>query len=215
MPRPVNAARCLGRHTEAVGPASQNSQTGAGFTPAFCYNRRMDGEHCYFLTLEVEPLTTAGVYGVMPLHCTLMHRFFSNLSPSAFADSIRPLIDQTGPLRLRATDRVAFGPHRAMVAVIHASPALLKLHAALYHSLTQSGVRYTETDWVGPGYRPHVSDQTDAAMAVNATVLSQAIYLVEVEHPLHGQKRFIRSKLALITPTASPSLSVQPEGTRG
>ncbi len=175
----------------------------------------MDGEHCYFLTLEVEPLTTASVYEVMPLHCTLMHRFFSSLSPSALVDSIRPLIDQTEPLRLHATDRIAFGPHRTMVAVIQASPALLELHAALYRSLTQLGVRYTETDWVGLGYRPHVTDQTDAAMAVNATVLSQAIYLVEVEHPLLGQKRFIRSKLRLAAPAAAPSLSIQPEGIRG
>ncbi|MEO8105510.1 MAG: 2'-5' RNA ligase family protein [Candidatus Saccharibacteria bacterium] len=157
----------------------------------------MVGEHCYFFTLEVTPMKVGDRYSAMPLHCTLMPKFFSNLSADALSDQVNVVFHRTTPLRLRPTERAAFGPQRVMATLIKPTPAVLKLHAALYLFLNQLGVRYTESDWVGPGYRPHVSDQSNSALPLNRTLPTRAVYLIEVEHPLNGKRRFIRSKISL------------------
>lgn len=157
----------------------------------------MDGERCYFFTLEIEPMEVGDIYEVMPLHCTLMPRFFSHLPPDDLIDQVQTLLEQTKPISLIPMERTAFGPHRVMAAMIKTTPTVLELHAALYYQLKQLDVRNTETDWVGPGYLPHVTDQANSVLPINKAFRSRAIYLIEVEHPLDGKRRFIRSKIDL------------------
>jgi len=68
----------------------------------------MNGEHCYFFALEVAPLKIGYAYKTLPLHCTLLHRFFSRLPPSDIDAKVRWLFAQTKPLLLTPEERIAF-----------------------------------------------------------------------------------------------------------
>ena len=159
----------------------------------------MNGERCYFLTLEVEPMTVGETYKAIPLHCSLMHRFFSSLPLSVIDAKVRSTFEQTKPLLLEPKERVAFGPNRVLVAKLKLSPPLKDLHLKLYGLLNELGVRYSETDWVATGYKPHVSEQAGRRLPLDTTRLSTAVYLVEVEYPLQGQRKFIKTKFNLMT----------------
>ena len=159
----------------------------------------MDSEHCYFFALVVEPMTVGNVYKTLPLHCTLVHRFFSSLPVSVIDKKVRLTFEQTEPLLLTPNDRVAFGPNRVLVAKLQLSPALKSLHLKVYELLNELGVRYSEIDWVGTGYKPHVTEQSGRRLSLDTTSLSTAAYLVEVEYPLQGHRKFIRRKFNLTT----------------
>lgn len=161
----------------------------------------MNGEHCYFFALEVAPLKIGAAYKTLPLHCTLLHRFFSRLPPSDIDAKVRWLFAQTKPLLLTPEERIAFGPNRVLVARLRLSPALQAIHLKLYGQLNELGVRYSETDWVGPGYKPHVTDQAGTSLALDESRLSRTVYLVEVEHPLQGPRKFIKTKFELTAKT--------------
>jgi len=158
----------------------------------------MDGEHCYFFALEIEPMEVGAVYKTIPLHCTLLHRFFSNLPINVIDEKVRSVFEQTASLRLLPEQRLAFGPNRVLVATLKLSPALKNLHIALYGLLNELVVRYSETDWVGPGYKPHVTDQSGKSLSLDTTQVSNTVYLLEVEHPLQGRRKFVRRKFKLM-----------------
>ena len=157
----------------------------------------MGNERCYFFALEVEPLKLGSIYKTIPMHCTLLHRFFSSLPLDVIDEKVRLLFKQSAPLILKPEQRIALGPNRVLVATIQLSPALKNLHLKLYELLNEVGVRYSETDWVGTGYRPHVTDQSSRSLPLDRTQLSTAVYLVEVEYPLQGRRKFIRKKFKL------------------
>jgi 2'-5' RNA ligase len=158
----------------------------------------MDGEHCYFFTLEVEPMTVGKTYKAIPLHCTIMHRFFSSLPLSAIDTKVRSVFAQTKPLLLQPLERAALGPNRVLVAKLQLSPALKDLHLKLYGRLNELGVRYSETDWVATGYKPHVTEQAGRRLSLDTNRISDAVYLVEVEYPLQGKRKFIKNKFNLL-----------------
>jgi len=65
----------------------------------------MNDRRCYLFTLEVEPLEVGKVYNELPLHCTLMPRFWTELAPYALASAVRSLFDQISPVVLTAHKR--------------------------------------------------------------------------------------------------------------
>ena len=151
----------------------------------------------YLLALEVAPMAVGQSYQQLPMHCTIMHRFHSALGAKALVTELGPIITRTAIVELLPQNHQAFGPKKQLVTIVDPTPALLALHAELYQKLNQLGVQYTESDWVGEGYIGHVTDKQGGRLPVAKPTLSKAIYLISVEHPLQGSRRFIEARIAL------------------
>lgn len=172
--------------------------TSAPETGSVWYDKdRMKKPHTYLFSLEVAPLRVGETYEVLPLHCTLMPRFLSDMDVAELSALVRPLFQRTPPLQLLGGEIIAFGPQAKLVNKLRPSAKLQQLHMALYELLQTTDARYTETAWVGKGYIPHISNQADAAISPGANQIVAAIYLIEVEYPTHGTRKFIRQRFEL------------------
>lgn len=152
---------------------------------------------CYLFALEVVPLTVGQVYDELPLHSTLMHRFWVSLSPEGLADKTKALFEQTQPLVLAVHERAKLGPKQVSVALITHSPELESLNMRLYGLLDELGVEYAAPQWVGPGHVFHVTDRPNAKLGVGESVICRAVYLIEVKVPGHDHARVPRTKIIL------------------
>ncbi len=137
------------------------------------------------------------IYDELPLHCTLMHRFWSSLAPDDFAAKIRLFFEQTPPVLLKAYEHLLLGPKQMAVSEIELTQELKSLHMQLYGLLNDLKVDYTAPEWVGGGYRAHASDRKNARLEVGEQYLSPAVYLIEVEVPGHEKQRIVRTKFDL------------------
>ena len=149
----------------------------------------------YLLALEVAPMTVGQAYDQLPMQCTIMHRFHSALSAADITAAVTPIIAASRPVLLQPMSHQAFGPRKQLVTMIEPASQLMDLHQQLYAKLNDLGVNYTELDWVGDGYIPHVTDKQGKRLNVTQPTVSQAMYLISVEHPLVGSKRYIESKI--------------------
>jgi hypothetical protein len=150
-----------------------------------------NNQHLYLFILEVEPTKAEHTYSDLPLHCTLMHHFWSDLSPAALGHKVGPLFEQTSPPLLVSGEQLAYGPRKVVVNRIDLTRELKTLHTRLYTLLNELGVEYTAPEWVGEGYESHVTHREDGShLAAGEQHISKAAYLVEII----DQKRAIRMK---------------------
>lgn len=142
-------------------------------------------------------MSVGEAYDQLRMHCTLVHRFHSKLSPSDLATQLEPVLAGQPVVTLSAGEHVAFGPQKQLVTLVQQTDEIQFLHQRLYDFLNQLGVHYTEAEWVGQGYTPHVTDKNGKRLSHSQPSISAAIYLIAVEHPLRGRRRFIHKKFNL------------------
>jgi hypothetical protein len=140
-------------------------------------------KHCYLFAFEVTPLHVGAVYDELPLHCTLMHRFWSKLSPEDLANRVRSFFEHVHPVTLTAEKQLLLGPKQTPVTELELTDELRKLHMELYEFLNSLPVEYTAPEYVGGGYRAHVSERPHDRL--------------EVRVPRDERKRFVRAKFNL------------------
>jgi hypothetical protein len=157
----------------------------------------MTHTHCYLFALEVVPMQVGDVYDELPLHCTLMHRFWLDLSPEDFTHQITSLFKQIAPIKLIAHEHLLLGPKQLPVSELTLTDELRQLHMEIYTFLNKIGVEYTAPEWVGKGYRAHITERDSVRLEVGAEHISKAVYLIEVNVPGHEHKRIIRAKFDL------------------
>lgn len=157
----------------------------------------MMNKHCYLFALEINPMNVDAIYDDLPLHCTLMHRFWSELSPEELADKVSDFFKQFPSINLEAHERLLLGPKQVAVSEITLSDQLKQLHMGLYELLNDLGVEYTAPEWVGDGYRAHATEREDAKLEVGTAHQSRVAYLIEVKVPGYDHKRLIRKKIVL------------------
>lgn len=157
----------------------------------------MAHKHCYLFALEVSPLKVGGIYNELPLHCTLMHRFCTELEASVLASKVHDLFSHAQPIELIVHKRSLLGPKQVAVSEIVPTPGLLDVHTRLHDLLIGLEAEYTAPEWVGEGYRAHVTEREHAMLEVGAHHLSKAVYLIEVKVPGHDHQRLIRAKFNL------------------
>lgn len=168
----------------------------------FCYDTH-HMRHCYLFALEVYPLEVEKVYDELLPHCTLVHRFWSALTPEELAEKIRPILESTEAITLISEKSVLLGPKQTPVSKLKPTPELIRLHMRLYTLLDGLGVEYTEPGWVGEGYTPHISEREYIQLKPGERHVSSAVYLIEVKVPGNTHKRFVRQRLALKQPASS------------
>lgn len=149
-------------------------------------------QYLYLFVLEVEPVETGRTYSELPLHCTLMHRFWSNVPADVLIQKVQPLCRQAAPVLLQPGAQEVYGPRAVTVTKVHKTDDLQALHTMFFAALNTIGVSYTEPDWVGHGYDPHVTHRADGRKMTHEQ-LSTAVYLVEVV----DHERHIRARLTL------------------
>jgi hypothetical protein len=149
--------------------------------------------YLYLFTLEVEPLRVGGVFDELPLHCTLMHRFYSELSADELGDNVRSLFDKTPQVLLTAYKHTKLGPKQVPVSLIKLTEELDKLNMQVYNQLNKLEVEYTTPQWVGKGHVFHVTDRIPDRLEINEGYVSKAAYLIEVV----DHKRIIRQQYEL------------------
>lgn len=143
-------------------------------------------KHLYLFTLEVEPLIVGATYDELPLHCTLMHRFYSELS-----DSEKQLFDKTPPLVLTAYEHGKLGPKQVPVSLIRLTEELDDLNMRLFNQLNKLEVEYTAPQWVGKGHVFHVTDRDNEVLEVGKSHATYTAYLIKVvDHKRVIRKRF-------------------------
>lgn len=137
------------------------------------------------------------VYEELPLHCTLMHRFWSELDPKVFAEQVGSFFKGIRPIILKLHEHLLLGPRQVPVSELELTDRLKELHMRLYEFLNGLGVEYTAPEWVGQGYRAHVTERENDRFEMGSERTSSAIYLIEVKVPGHDHKRFVRTKFDL------------------
>lgn len=157
----------------------------------------MANKRLYLLALEVAPLEIGGVYDVLPSHCTLMHRFWSGLSPTQLTEKLKPIFDGTEAIELVFESKAVFGPPPVHVNKIKETPKLKSLHMRLYEKLRNLGAEFTAPQWVTDGYKAHVTERLDAPFGVGHRHISPSVYLIEVKAPGNKEARYICAQFDL------------------
>jgi hypothetical protein len=153
--------------------------------------------HCYLFTLEVDPLEVNKAYDELLLHCTLMPRFWSKLTPDKLAASVKELFDETLPLPLIADKSAKLGPKQLPVSLLQLTSELSYLNMQLYNVLNSLGVTYESSQWVGEKHIFHVTDREHTKLAIGDTNISKTAYLIETRIPGNEHQRVVHLAFAL------------------
>lgn len=134
----------------------------------------------YTFAIEIDPVEEGRVYTRMPLHCTIMHWFYTVSTPEELASAAKEAIEGHGPVELISKAVELYGPNRNIpVHPIIPSAELLSLHRCLYEPLSRLGVEYTHPEYVGGGYLPHVAKRDGFLFLVGSRHSVSRIYLAE------------------------------------
>jgi hypothetical protein len=158
------------------------------------YDLMNKSDHLYFLVLQVASLVVKDRYDILPAHCTLMHRFWSELPPEQLGKELADTLMGQQTIKLNFKEEALLGPNKVAVNKINMSRQLRDLHSTIYEKLNSLGVEYTAPEWVGNGYVAHVSKRDDSSLGEGDIFISTAICLVEVDEEGH---RNVRQKFDL------------------
>lgn len=92
-----------------------------------------------------------------PLHLTVAPTF-TGIDLSRVVATITPILATQRPLRLRTGPDEGFGHSRKIpVSVVEPSAELTDLHLALMNALSSAGAVFDDPEFIGTGYRAHVT----------------------------------------------------------
>lgn len=134
----------------------------------------------YTFAIEINPVEEGRTYTRIPLHCTIMHWFYTTLTPEELAAVATEAIEGQGPVELVSQVAELYGPNQDIpVHSIVPNSELLALHRSLYEVLSSMGVEYTHPEYVGSGYLPHVAERDGSSFPVGTRHQVRRIYLAE------------------------------------
>lgn len=153
--------------------------------------------HCYLFTLEVEPLQVGASYRMLPLHCTLITRFWIALEPKILLLAVADIFAKDKPIPLVVFKRDVLGPQQVSVSLIKSTELLQALNDTLYERLRGLGAETEVAEWSGDKHIFHVTDRPHTVLEIGTTHTSRAAYLIEVKVPGHDHERIVRHKFKL------------------
>jgi hypothetical protein len=154
-------------------------------------------QHCYLFALEISPLEEGAAYETLPMHCTLMHRFWVSETPEELAQKAKLILRKYQNISFTPGKKMELGPKHTVVYELEGLDELKRLHMELYGLLQSLGTTFTEDEWVGDGYTPHASDREDSPLRQDVPFTASTVNLIEVKVPGHDHMRFVRKRLAL------------------
>jgi len=154
-------------------------------------------EHLYLFTLEVIPLIVGELYNPLPSHLTLISRFYSHETSEQITAMVHDLFNETRSIDLLFQKSTEIGPKQTPVHIIEPSTELKLLHAKLLKILDENDVTYTQPQFIGNGWRPHVSERENDNFITGKSQLSKYAYLIEVFIQNENHLRVVRQKFKL------------------
>jgi hypothetical protein len=141
--------------------------------------------HEYLLLLPIGKLHMNDLFikdEPLPLHCTLMHWFSlgRDLPLTSLDTYLEDLAGGVGaPVELVSREPALFGPeNKTPVHILEQNHRLMELHAHLFRFLDKLGCVPKAPQWIGEGYRPHVSTVEGRAFAPGMRYKAQQLALI-------------------------------------
>lgn len=117
-----------------------------------------------------------------PLHVTLLQVFASDATPAQIGRRLATVADAAPSLTVVAGADESFGPSRTIpVTVIEPSAALAALHTACVTAMDELRPVYENPEYMGEGFRPHVTVKRHARITAGEVVELRQIALVDME----------------------------------
>lgn len=146
----------------------------------------MTNVHEYVVVLPIAAMTRGSIYPEevqLPLHCTVMRWFQLPLSVEGLVAGVqyaaRTTVRKKG-IELRSSSHAWFGLHgNVSVHLLAHNGALEGLHTRLMVFLIQQGAQFHSLDWIGAGYRPHVTDVGGQSFVPGSTHFTDRFTIIE------------------------------------
>lgn len=142
------------------------------------------------VVLPLAPLATGDGFPLKtwPLHVTVAPTFCTDADIPAVAAAIAPVVAGGSAVSVTAEGYEGFGPSgRVPVTVLERSAELWTLHAGLVEALQAVDAQFDDPEYVGAGYRAHVTITADARMTPGQVSLLEQAAIVDME-PVGAQR---------------------------
>lgn len=152
----------------------------------------------FTLGIEVGAVVLGKTFQRMPLHCTLIHWFCSDREPSEIERCVIEAAMTQPKTVLRSLGPSLFGPDKNIpVHILEKNRELEDLHMNIFNALNDLLVTFTHPAYVGPEYKPHISDSEGAYFFTGSEMLAERIYLVEAITNNKPPLKIVRSIIPL------------------
>lgn len=145
----------------------------------------------FILTLEIDNEVWNSEHEELPLHCTLMHWFLIDAPADALVKDICSVIQRNKPVPLESCKRELFGLNCDVpVHTVRPTTDLMTFHHNVYRQLQALNATFPYPQWVGEGYRPHVSDVGSRTFAPGSRHISENVILYQLvnDRPQTGKR---------------------------
>lgn len=133
-----------------------------------------------------------------PLHVTIVQVFASDATPTQVGVRLAEVAAGVSPLTVTAGVDEDFGPsHTIAVTVIEPTAELDALHAACAAGLDELAPVYENPEYMGTGFRPHVTVKRAQRVAAGDVLDLRQLALVDMEPGRPGGGREVLSVAAL------------------
>lgn len=154
--------------------------------------------HAYLLALEIEPVEVNKVYVALPLHCTVVPWFRSNMIPAEVRKIVSPIAEATPPRNIVSGRPDMFGEAKDVpVNRLVDNDYIVGLHHELYAALEKAGIQGVVPQWTGDGFTPHVTRQRSGRFEEGRRHTATRLYLVEAMVPDQLQQKKVIDRLFL------------------
>lgn len=136
------------------------------------------------VVLPLVPLATGAGFPLRewPLHVTVAPTFVVQYGLSEVVEMIGPVLADQPRLAARAGQQEGFGPSMTIpVAVVEPTVELTDLHTRLVTALRQGGAVFDDPQYVGDGYRAHITTTRQAAAQAGQQLHLQQAAIVDME----------------------------------
>ena len=116
-----------------------------------------------------------------PLHVTLLANFTLGQPLDQFENELANYAEQTKSFKIMADGEAQFGPKQNVaVSLIQPNKNIIEMHNRLSSITSGLGAVYDEPAYMGTGYRPHATIQTDARLADKQSITLNSFTLVDM-----------------------------------
>jgi 2'-5' RNA ligase len=134
----------------------------------------------FLFAFEIEPVQLGASYDSLPLHCTLMHWFRTRASADTVIRLAHGVMHDRKPVELNSREFALFGRNKNIpVHTIEMNTCMHSLHMELFYCLRGLHVTPSEPEYIGAGWKPHVTTKDGRAFAPGSRTVSKAVYLVQ------------------------------------
>lgn len=134
-------------------------------------------------------------YTEWPLHVTLLANFTISQPLENLIESLEMYAQETEPFEIMSDGEDLFGPNQNIaVSLIQLSENIRKLHTDLIVISEKLGAEYDTPQFMGEGFRPHATRQTDSHLTNKQKLKLNNLTLVDMyPHNDINRRRIIKT----------------------